>query len=64
MEIVFLIVGGLFLIGAGLALYEWRKGRTILKHDLNATGPQSEADREAIRAEDALRNRHNFDHMS
>ncbi|WP_375228279.1 hypothetical protein [Roseobacter sp. S98] len=50
----------LFVTGVGLAIWERRKKRTLLAHDLNATGPQTDADRERIRTEDALINRHSF----
>ena len=37
----------------GLALYEWRTKRVILKHDLTLdTRAQTEADRESMRAAD------------
>ncbi|NBD31080.1 MAG: hypothetical protein GVY31_13710 [Alphaproteobacteria bacterium] len=31
----------LFVIGAGLALYEWRKKTTVLRHDLRQAPPAS-----------------------
>ena len=50
----------LFVTGVGLAIWERRKKRTLLAHDLNATGPQSEADRQAIRTADEMAGRATF----
>ncbi|WP_300031807.1 hypothetical protein [uncultured Roseobacter sp.] len=39
----------IFVAGVSIAIWERRKKRTLLAHDLNAAGPQTEADRQAIR---------------
>ena len=54
MEFVVAIVALLLIGGAALAIYEKIKGRTVLEHDLSQEGPQTEADREALRANDVL----------
>lgn len=57
MEIFVGAIALLAILGAGLAIYEWRKGKSVLRHDLSRGGPQSEADRETIRSQEAVRNR-------
>lgn len=34
MTIFSLVIGGLFIIGLGIALYEWRAKTVLLKHDM------------------------------
>jgi hypothetical protein len=53
MEAIAIVLGLLAVAGAGLAIYEWRRGRPLI-HEDGASGPprQSEADREAIRSAD------------
>ena len=43
-------IGLIVAIGAAFAIFKWRKGKTLLAHDTDAQGGQTEADREAIRA--------------
>ena len=54
MDVVFLILGAVFVVGVGIALYEWRSGRTLLKHDFGKSA-QTEQDRAQMRMEDAHR---------
>ncbi|MEO0356792.1 MAG: hypothetical protein AAF386_00610 [Pseudomonadota bacterium] len=61
MDFVVYIFGALFVVGGGIAIYERRTKRTLLEHDLNQLGAQSEADREAVRAQDTARARIAFD---
>lgn len=64
MEFLVVILGLLCIAGCGVALYEWRKGKVVLKHDLGATPPgQSESVRDGIRAEEATRTRIMFDNL-
>ena len=35
MEIVYVIVGVLVVLGVGLAIYEWRKKRVLMQHNLD-----------------------------
>ena len=56
MEIIYFIVGGVLAVGIGLSLYEWRKGRVLLKHDLTqAQKPNREITRELKRQYEAYR---------
>ncbi|MFK7745474.1 MAG: hypothetical protein AB8B47_10495 [Roseobacter sp.] len=52
-----LFIGIIAAIGGGVALHEWRKGRTLLAHDLGKPGAQTEADRTAIRAQSEIAGR-------
>ena len=58
MEWLFLLIGVLLIVGCGVAIYEWRHKKTILAHDLNLNGQQSETDREAERSAQALQQAH------
>lgn len=54
MEIIGIIIGALLVLGVGLAIYEWRKGRVLLAHDQNLdTRPRTELDTDVIRASEA-----------
>ena len=56
MEIIYFIGGGVLAVGIGLSLYEWRKGRVFLKHDLTqGQNPNSEVARELERHHQAYR---------
>ena len=56
MEIIYFIGGGVLAVAIGLSLYEWRKGRVLLKHDLTqAQNPNREITRELERQYEAYR---------
>ena len=55
MEVIAGILALLALVGVVLAIYERRKGISWV--DERTPAPQTEADRDAIRAEDATRSR-------
>lgn len=58
MDLLFYILGGLVVIGIGLALVERRRKRSFFSHDFNlSNSAQSEADREQIRVSDAVSHR-------
>ena len=64
MEFFVIGIGALFAIGIGIALYEWRKGKVLLKHDLRLNSQtQTESQRETIRSEEAVRTRMWMDHL-
>lgn len=52
MDFIFLILGAVFVVGAGLALYEWRYGETV-RQDIATKPAQTEADRDLMRMQDA-----------
>ena len=59
MELFVFGIIGLFVIGAGLAIYEWRKKTTILKHDFSLDETtQSESSRDGYRAAQAFSDAH------
>ena len=64
MEILGWIVVGLLVLGVGIALYERRKGKTLLAHDLNQRSGQTEADRTATRIENEVATRTAFSHLN
>lgn len=58
MEWMIIVFGALAIVGIVLAVVEWRKGKTLLAHDLNLrSGSESEADRELHRIKDEIQTR-------
>lgn len=57
MEILLIIlVGGPLVIGGAIAIYEWRKTVTLLKHDFSSDcTPQTEVERDTDRAAQVIR---------
>lgn len=55
MEFLFYSLVALLVLGVGLAIYERRKGRILLKHDFGPPPKQTELDREIMRGHDLLR---------
>ncbi|HCW83941.1 MAG TPA: hypothetical protein DHC76_08020 [Rhodobacteraceae bacterium] len=65
MTVLYFLLGRLLVLGDGLAIYERRKGKVLLEHDLNlAAKSMSEADRELERSTGAMRNKLMFDSWS
>ncbi|UWR10112.1 hypothetical protein [Sulfitobacter mediterraneus] len=51
MIVLYVLLGAVALAGIGIAIYEWRSKRTLLKHDLNKArqaDPHTESLREHI----------------
>jgi hypothetical protein len=62
MTVLYFLLGRLLVLGDGLSIYERRKGKVLLEHDLNlAAKSMSEADRELERSTGAMRNKFMFD---
>ncbi len=65
MTVLYFLLGGLLVLGVGLAIYERRKGKILLEHDLNlAAKSMSEADRELERSTGAMRDKFMFDNWN
>ncbi|MFT4743962.1 MAG: hypothetical protein ACI91Z_001942 [Yoonia sp.] len=58
----YIIVGGLFALGSGIAIYELRRGRPFTIEHVD-DDPETEATREQTRIGDAIKNRTNLDLM-
>lgn len=64
MDFLTILIGAVAFIGIVISLYEWRKKRVLLKHDMNlALTGQTEADRELHRSAAAMRDKVMFDHL-
>jgi hypothetical protein len=63
MNTLYWIIGGVFVLGVGIALYERRKGKALLKHDFNQLGSETETDRTATRVKDEMAARTAFTHL-
>jgi hypothetical protein len=56
MDFLVISIGIISIIGIVISLYEWRKKRVLLKHDMNlAVTGQTEAGRELHRSTAAMR---------
>ncbi|WP_273510408.1 hypothetical protein [Planktotalea frisia] len=63
MNILYWVIGGVFVLGISIALYERRKGKVLLKHDFNQLGTETETDRAATRVQDEMAARTAFTHL-
>ncbi len=52
----YIIVGGLFALGGGIAIYELRRGRPFAIEHIN-DDPEAEAENEKTRFGDTIKNR-------
>ena len=59
MELIHLIIGALVILGLGLWIYEWRRGRSLKVED-TAHDASTHASREQTRITDEIRNRRMF----
>ncbi|WP_375266075.1 hypothetical protein [Planktotalea sp.] len=60
---IFWVLGGVFALGLGIALYERRKNKLLLAHDFNQLGAETETDRIATRVKDEMAARTVFTHL-
>ena len=61
---IFWVLGGVFALGLGIALYERRKKKLLLAHDFNQLGAENETDRTATRVKDEMAARTAFTHLN
>ncbi|WP_108838885.1 hypothetical protein [Tateyamaria sp. Alg231-49] len=62
MEWLWFVVVGLLIVGVLLAVRERRTGRGRIIDERGTPGPQTEADREAMRAQEAAHHHRNTPH--